>query len=150
MARQLTANEQEQIRIESDAWYPTLFTTYGTPAVKMLANPMKVAIIHTAIYLVIALLYIKFMKVKVTNQTILIVVVLGLIVAGMSYYKQYITNGNVIGLLPLLPENATKFDYLNNYAVQGDLNRASGYGRGGSFLAGAAGGAAASRLSLRK
>jgi hypothetical protein len=150
MARQLTANEQEQIRIESDAWYPTLFTTYGTPAVKMLANPMKVAIINTAIYLVIAFLVIKFMKIKVTNHTILIVVIIGLFVAGISYYKQYITNGNVVGLLPMLPENATKFDYLNNYAVQGDLNRSSGYGRGSSLLAGAVGGAAASRFRLRK
>jgi hypothetical protein len=149
MARQLTANEQSQIMIESDAWYPTLFTTYGTPAVKMLANPIKVAIVHTVIYAIVASLYIKFMNVTKNRTNILIAVVIGLIVAGVSYYRQYMTNGNVIGLLPKLPENATKFDYLNNYAVQGDLYRGSG-STGGSFLAGALGGAAASKMRFRR
>lgn len=149
MSRQLTANEQAQIATESDSWYPTLFTTYGTPAVKMLANPMKVAIINTAIYLVLVVVYIKIMNVKMTNLTILVIVVIGIIIAAWSYYKQYITNGNVIGLLPKLPENATKFDYLNNYAVQGDFYRTGGY-RGSSLIAGAIGGAAASRVRFGK
>lgn len=149
MARQLTANENAQIAIESNAWYPTLFTTYGTLAVKMLADPMKVAIVHTVLYTIIAFAYIKFMRVNMTRTNILIAVVIGIIVAISSYYHQYMTNGNVIGLLPKLPENATKFDYLNNYAVQGDLNRGSG-STGGSFLAGALGGAAASKVRLRR
>lgn len=149
MARQLTANEQAQIATETDSWYPALLTTYGTPAVKMLANPMKVAIINTAIYLVFVALYFAFMKTKITNLTIIVVIVVGIIVAAWSYYRQYITNGNVIGLLPKLPENATKFDYLNNYAVQGDLNRAGGY-RSSSLIAGAIGGAAASRVKFHK
>jgi hypothetical protein len=149
MARQLTANENAQIAIESNSWYPTLFTTYGTLAVKMLADPMKVAIVHTVIYAIVAFLYIKFMNVTMNRTKILIAVVIGVIVAGSSYYRQYITNGNVIGLLPKLPENATKFDYLNNYAVQGDLYRGSG-STGGSFLAGALGGAAASKMRFRR
>jgi hypothetical protein len=89
------------------------------------------------------------MNVTMNRTKILIAVVIGVIVAGSSYYRQYITNGNVIGLLPKLPENATKFDYLNNYAVQGDLYRGSG-STGGSFLAGALGGAAASKMRFRR
>jgi hypothetical protein len=148
MARQLSENEKAQIAIESDSWYPTLFTTYGTLAVKMLANPYKYALINTIFAAIVIAIYVKLIKPKQNAGLLVIVCVLLLLAFGGSAYKQYMTNGNVIGLLPKLQENATKFDYLNNYAVQGDLYRSQGR-VGSSLIAGAIGGAAAGSFGRR-
>lgn len=150
--RELSQEEQAKLQQALSKWYPAIIQSYNTPIYDMMASPVKVALIHSAIVLVIILVILAlnqkfgFMKEikskKLFKNPILyvVLVIILLFVGGLSYFSQFKKNENLTLMLTLTKPGATKYDYESSNVIQSKLLRNS-MGRSSTrFGSGVAGG----------
>ena len=135
--RELSQEEQAKLQLALSKWYPAVIQTYNTPIYDMMASPVKVAVIHAAIVLVIILVILglnqkfRFMK-EIKSKNIfknpilyVVLVIIMLFVGGLSYFSQFKKNENLTLMLTLTKPGATKYDYESSNVIQGKLLRNS-------------------------
>ena len=135
-ARQLSAEELQQVAIAQQKWYPAIYQTYNTSLFDMMASPYKKALITLIVYSIVVyiafFLYRRFFgRNKSTNYYIIGSVILGIIIIYGAGVGQYKLNQNVQLVMTMAKPNATKYDYESSDVIQAQLMRKA-YSRGGS------------------
>jgi hypothetical protein len=139
--RELTREEQSQIYVAQQKWYPQLFQTYNTTLLEMMASPLKKAIIDVSISAVVLIIGFlignKYLDMNINvNIGIVVIIVLSLFTAYGSYVGQWKENDNLVLMVSLSHPNATKYDYESSPVIQAKLMRqaySEGGGGGGSL-----------------
>ena len=150
--RDLSEEEIVKLNQALSKWYPELIQTYNTPIYDMMASPIKVALIHSIILaiviFVVLLLNQKFgfmMELKSKNLfknpiLYIVIVIVLIVIAGISYFSQHKKNENLTLMLTLTKPGATKYDYESSNVIQSKLLRNSMGHSGSGIGSGMAGG----------
>ena len=162
--RELNKNEFVQLESAKSKWYPKFIQTYNTTLYEMMASPLKKAIIHGLIILILVGIYAFvdykfklnyiFNKGKVHKIAIIVIVVILIFSMGSIAMAQYKLNDNLFLFLTLTRPGATKYDYESSSVIQSKLMR-DAY-RGGSssgsssLMGGVIGGAIGSRMGGKR
>jgi hypothetical protein len=138
--RQLTPEEQVEIRENLSNWLPTLFPSYGTKAPELLADPVKTGVLTGGLTGTVTgglagAMQLLFAHGDVSGITALVAggvgAVTGLLSGVMSYFRRNQENSDIIDLMKRLPPGATKRDLLADPVYQQDQQVAQ-LSRGGT------------------
>jgi hypothetical protein len=131
--RNITPEEQNKIDIGLERWYPEIIKSNITPVYNLLANPVKRTLITVIVLVIIGFGVYKYFDIKLTSMYQIIAVCSILFIVGSTYITSVRTNGDIIGIIPYLPENATYYDYKQKLPILDVLLKSQGGSDSGLF-----------------
>ena len=160
-ARELSNGEKQQIYDAQQKWYPKLIQSYNTTLYEMMASPLKKAIIHSLVLLVMFIIFFVVLNnlgLEISPIYILVPVVVIIFSAATTYIRQYKENDNLTLMLTITKPGATKYDYESSSVIQSKLfrdtmarsGRSTGSSFAGSLLGSGIGSALGSGMKFKK
>jgi hypothetical protein len=121
-------SEEEQVKIDGglQRWIPDLIPSYKTPVYNLLSDPIKISILLSLFLGLCVVLFNQYVNIKLSKFYTLALYGGVLLIVIMTYVGRVRTNGDIVGLIPYLPENPTYYDYKKNLPLVDIINRGGG------------------------